>query len=61
MAEVAAEHPDTQFVVYDQPSTQPNVTSVVSQDEEGAFSAGAAAALVSESGSVASSGESAAS
>ena len=52
VAGVAAEHPDTQFVVYDQPSTQPNVTSVVSQDEEGAFLAGAAAALVSESGSV---------
>ncbi len=49
---VAAEHPDTHFVVYDQPSTQPNVTSVVSQDEEGAFLAGAAAALVSESGKV---------
>ena len=52
VAGVAAEHPDTQFVVYDQPSTQPNVTSVVSQDEEGAFLAGAAAALVSQSGGV---------
>ena len=45
--EVAPDHPDVQYVVFDQVSELPNVTSVVSLDEQGAYLAGAAAALIS--------------
>jgi basic membrane lipoprotein Med (substrate-binding protein (PBP1-ABC) superfamily) len=49
---VAPDHPDVQYVVFDQVSELPNVTSVVSLDEQGAYLAGAAAALTSRTGVV---------
>jgi basic membrane lipoprotein Med (substrate-binding protein (PBP1-ABC) superfamily)/DNA-binding SARP family transcriptional activator len=52
VAEVARRHPETQFVVADQQIALPNVTSLVSLDEQGSYLAGAAAALTTRTGTV---------
>jgi basic membrane protein A len=49
---VARRHPETQFVVADQQIALPNVTSLVSLDEQGSYLAGAAAALTTRTGTV---------
>jgi basic membrane lipoprotein Med (substrate-binding protein (PBP1-ABC) superfamily)/DNA-binding SARP family transcriptional activator len=52
VAAVAGEHPDTHFVVVDDPVDAPNVSYVRFADHEGAYLAGAAAALMSDSGTI---------
>jgi basic membrane protein A len=49
---VARRHPDIRYVVVDQVSDEPNVTSLVSEDEQGSYLAGAAAALTSHTGTI---------
>ena len=49
---LARRHPDVHFVVTDHVVNLPNVTSVVSRDEEGAYLAGAAAAMTTTTGTV---------
>ena len=49
---VARENPGVHHVVVDQVVDLPNVTSLVSPDEEGAYLAGAAAAPTSRTGTV---------
>ncbi len=52
LEEIAAEFPDTQFVIIDSVVDQPNVQSVVFKEHEGSFLVGMAAALASETGKV---------
>lgn len=49
---VAERHPDQRFLLLDSVVTQPNVLSILFNEEEGSFYAGALAALVSNSGKV---------
>jgi basic membrane lipoprotein Med (substrate-binding protein (PBP1-ABC) superfamily)/DNA-binding SARP family transcriptional activator len=49
---VARRHPGIRYVVIDHVSAEPNVTSLVSEDEQGSYLAGAAAALTSRSGTI---------
>jgi basic membrane lipoprotein Med (substrate-binding protein (PBP1-ABC) superfamily)/DNA-binding SARP family transcriptional activator len=50
--EVARRHPGIRYVVVDHVSDEPNVTSLVSEDEQGSYLAGAAAALTSRTGTI---------
>jgi basic membrane protein A len=50
--EVARRHPGIRYVLIDHVSDEPNVTSLVSEDEQGSYLAGAAAALTSRSGTI---------
>ncbi len=50
--EVAADYPDTSFVIIDMVVDQPNVRSVVFNEHEGSFLVGMMAAKASESGTV---------
>ena len=52
LEEIAAEFPETQFVIIDSVVDQPNVQSVVFKEHEGSFLVGMAAALASETGKV---------
>jgi len=52
VSRVAADFPDRRFALVDSVSPQPNVRSLVFGDHEGAFLAGAAAALKSSTGKV---------
>ncbi len=47
---VAAEYPDTKFVIIDSVVDRPNIQSVVFKEHEGSFLVGMAAALASETG-----------
>ncbi len=47
---VAAEYPDTKFVIIDSVVDKPNIQSVVFKEHEGSFLVGMAAALASETG-----------
>ncbi len=49
---IARRHPDIRYVVVDHVSDEPNVTSLVSQDEQGSYLAGAAAAMTSRTGTI---------
>ncbi|MFW5832934.1 MAG: BMP family lipoprotein [Pseudomonadota bacterium] len=49
---VAAEFPDTQFVIIDSVVELPNVRSVVFEEHEGSFLVGMAAAMASETGTI---------
>jgi basic membrane lipoprotein Med (substrate-binding protein (PBP1-ABC) superfamily)/DNA-binding SARP family transcriptional activator len=49
---VAADHPDTRFVVFDQPTVAANVTSITFASHEASYLAGAAAALRSRTGTI---------
>jgi basic membrane protein A len=49
---VAAEYPDTKFVIIDSVVDLPNVRSVVFKEEEGSYLVGVLAAMASESGTV---------
>ena len=50
--EVAADYPDTKFVIIDMVVDQPNVRSVVFNEHEGSYLVGMLAAMASESGTV---------
>jgi basic membrane protein A len=50
---IAPEFPDTNFVVIDAAVDQPNVQSIIFQEQEGSFLVGALAALASKTGKVA--------
>ena len=50
--EVAADYPDTKFVIIDMVVDQPNVKSIVFNEHEGSYLVGMMAALASESGTV---------
>jgi basic membrane protein A len=50
--EVAADYPDTKFVIIDMVVGQPNVRSVVFNEHEGSYLVGMLAAMSSESGTV---------
>ena len=50
--EVAADYPDTKFVIIDMVVDQPNVRSVVFNEHEGSYLVGMMAAMASESGTV---------
>jgi len=53
LSEVAASHPKTHFAIIDAVVDLPNVASVTFKEEEGSFLAGAAAALVTKTKTVA--------
>jgi len=50
--EVAPDYPDTKFVIIDMVVNQPNVTSVVFNENEGSYLVGMMAALASKTGTV---------
>ena len=50
--EVAADYPDTKFVIIDMVVDQPNVKSVVFNEHEGSYLVGMLAAMASETGTV---------
>ena len=52
LEKVAADFPDTQFVIIDAVVDAPNVRSVVFKEQEGSYLAGIAAAMAAESGKV---------
>lgn len=52
LGEVAADYPDTKFVIIDMVVDQPNVRSVVFNEHEGSYLVGMLAAMSSESGTV---------
>ena len=52
MEKVAAEYPDTAFVIIDSVVEQPNVRSVVFEEHEGSFLVGMAAAQASKTGTI---------
>ncbi|MEM1272991.1 MAG: BMP family ABC transporter substrate-binding protein [Pseudomonadota bacterium] len=49
---VAADYPDTTFVIIDAVVDQPNVRSIIFQEHEGSYLVGVLAAMASESGTV---------
>ena len=52
LTKVAADYPDTRFVIIDAVVEQPNVQSVVFAEEQGSFLAGLLAAMASKTGTV---------
>ena len=52
LSEVAADYPDTKFVIIDMVVDAPNVRSVVFNEHEGSYLVGMLAAMASESGTV---------
>ena len=52
LEEVAADYPDTRFVIIDMVVDQPNVRSVVFSEEQGSYLVGVAAAMASETDTV---------
>ncbi len=52
LTEVAADYPDTKFVIIDMVVDQPNVRSVVFNEHEGSYLVGMLAAMASETGTV---------
>ncbi|WP_432255465.1 BMP family lipoprotein [Limimaricola sp. AA108-03] len=52
LEEIAADYPDTKFVIVDGVVDQPNVRSVIFNEHEGSYLVGQMAAMASESGTV---------
>ncbi|MGR3624897.1 MAG: BMP family lipoprotein, partial [Limimaricola sp.] len=52
LEEIAADYPDTKFVIIDGVVDQPNVRSVIFNEHEGSYLVGQMAAMASESGTV---------
>ncbi len=52
LTEVAAEYPETKFVIIDMVVDQPNVRSIVFNEHEGSYLVGMMAAMASETGTV---------